>query len=447
LHWVCTAGLTSVSRLRFQVFSLAKIEVFIMASISQDPVTNQFHIRFRFAGQAFKQSLKTANLKEARAALARVEETLSLLTRGVLDLPADADPATFLLSAGKTTSQPQKARKVLTLGQLIDSYQKTMPEQSKERSTLKTEETHIKHFKLRLPVNKAVDALTTHDIQQFINAESRRKVGKNCISPDTIKRHMDTLRCILNWGVKQELVQQIPTLSNLVFGKRDEKLPFMTRTEIEAIIARGGIEPGKIKQLWDSLYLNIHEVQEVVELVRKQARYPFLYPMFVFVAYTGARRSEMMRATIDDFDLVSGTVLIRERKRSRSRSTTYRRVELPSCCITVLKEWFANHPGGQYAFCQNFLDPETPPENPLSADQARIQFTKTLRNTKWSVVRGFHVFRHSYASNLATKQVDQRIIDKHMGHQTEEMRHRYQHLAPDICRKAVEVLGESQTSA
>jgi hypothetical protein len=31
--------------------------------------------------------------------------------------------------------------------------------------------------------------------------------------------------------------------------------------------------------------------------------------MFVFVAYTGARRSEMMRTTIDDFDLENGTVL------------------------------------------------------------------------------------------------------------------------------------------
>ena len=66
-----------------------------MASVSVDPVSNQFHIRFRFAGQAFKRSLKTESPKEATAALARVEETLSLLQRGVLELPADADPATF----------------------------------------------------------------------------------------------------------------------------------------------------------------------------------------------------------------------------------------------------------------------------------------------------------------------------------------------------------------
>jgi len=413
-----------------------------MASVSFDPASNQFHIRFRFAGQAFKRSLKTAIQKDATAALARVEETLSLLQRGVLELPAEADPATFLLSGGKTKQRPQKVEKALTLGQLIDSYLKSLPEQAKEKTTLKTEATHIKHFRARLPMSKAVDSLTTNDIQQFINAESRRKVGTKFISPDTIKRHMDTLKCILNWAVKQELVKQVPTLSNLVFGKRDEKLPFMTRAEIEAIIARGGLQQDEIKRHWDSLYLSISEVQEVLELVKKRARYPFLYPMFVFVAYTGARRSEMIRSTIDDFDLENGTVLIRERKRSRSRSTTYRRVELPSRCITVMKEWFAVHPGGQYAFCQNFEDPQGLTNKPLTADQARIQFSKTLRKTKWSVIRGFHVFRHSYASNLATKQVDQRIIDKHMGHQTEEMRQRYQHLSPDSCKHAVEALVE-----
>ncbi|MBL8819938.1 MAG: hypothetical protein JNL58_28190 [Planctomyces sp.] len=128
-----------------------------MASVSFDPASNQFHIRFRFAGQAFKRSLKTASQKDATAALARVEETLSLLQRGVLELPAEADPAMFLLAGGKTKQRPQKVEKALTLGQLIDSYLKSLPEQAKEKTTLKTEATHIKHFRARLPMSKAVE--------------------------------------------------------------------------------------------------------------------------------------------------------------------------------------------------------------------------------------------------------------------------------------------------
>jgi integrase len=60
-----------------------------------------------------------------------------------------------------------------------------------------------------------------------------------------------------------------------------------------------------------------------------------------------------------------------------------------------------------------------------------------LADSKWPKIRGFHVFRHSFASNLAAASVDQRIIDKWMGHQTEEMRKRYQHLFPDQQREAI----------
>jgi site-specific recombinase XerD len=47
------------------------------------------------------------------------------------------------------------------------------------------------------------------------------------------------------------------------------------------------------------------------------------------------------------------------------------------------------------------------------------------------------VLRHSFISALATKGVDQRIIDDLVGRQTEEQRRRYRHLFPDVKEKAV----------
>lgn len=412
-----------------------------MATIVRDTHSDQYHIRFRFAGRSFKRSLKTDRQTQAAASLARLTETISLVRRGVLELPPEADTVTFLLSGGRTRSVLASGPSI-TLGQLFTKYQTTLPEQAKERSTLKTEATHIKIFRKKMPLSKSLDLITTHDVQQFINLESRRKIGERCLSPDTVKREVDTLKCILNWAEKQQLVKKAPSLRGLVYGKRDEKPPFMTRTEIERIVARGGLDETDVARLWDALYLTIPEVIEVLELVRKDAKYPFIYPMFAFVAFTGARRSEMTRVMIDDLDLDAGTVLIRERKRSRVRSTTFRRVEMPTKLVEILKDWMGKHPGGQFAFTCNFENPSQPPIQQLTVDQARIQFSKALRNSKWDVVRGFHVFRHSYASNLATKRVDQRIIDKHMGHQTEEMRRRYQHLAPEVCKRAVEALAE-----
>lgn len=60
-------------------------------------------------------------------------------------------------------------------------------------------------------------------------------------------------------------------------------------------------------------------------------------------------------------------------------------------------------------------------------------------NSKWSVLRGYHVMRHSFASNLAAAGTDQRVIDELMGHTTEEMRKRYRHLFPE--QKDAAVLG------
>jgi len=46
----------------------------------------------------------------------------------------------------------------------------------------------------------------------------------------------------------------------------------------------------------------------------------------------------------------------------------------------------------------------------------------------------------SNGRNLARAGVDDRIIDHFMGHQTEEIRKRYQHLFPEEKRKALSQL-------
>ena len=66
----------------------------------------------------------------------------------------------------------------------------------------------------------------------------------------------------------------------------------------------------------------------------------------------------------------------------------------------------------------------------LTRNEAHDHLQRSLADSKWSVVRGWHVFRHSFISALAAKGVDQRIIDEIVGHQSEEQRRRYRHLLP-----------------
>ncbi len=91
---------------------------------------------------------------------------------------------------------------------------------------------------------------------------------------------------------------------------------------------------------------------------------------------------------------------------------------------------------------------------PLTKDQANRDFWQPMRGTEWCLDRsknwfkvGFHTYRHSFASNLAAKGVDQRYIDRWMGHQSEEMRKRYQHLFPEKRREAIDSLSYLPTTA
>jgi integrase len=158
------------------------------------------------------------------------------------------------------------------------------------------------------------------------------------------------------------------------------------------------------------------------------------------VAYTGARRSEMLRAFVTDIDLQNQTVLLRERKRAKGRATT-RRVPLAPQLVDVLKAWLAIHPGGQHLFAQATVVARSKSTRkaatPITPDEAHDHLKRALADTKWNVMRGYHVFRHSFISLAASRGIDQRLIDEWVGHQTDEQRRRYRHLYPTTQQEAI----------
>jgi integrase len=192
--------------------------------------------------------------------------------------------------------------------------------------------------------------------------------------------------------------------------------------------------------LWDCLYLTPPQIEELLAFVQAHAAHGFLYPMFAFAAHTGARRSEMLRALVTDIDFGGETVLIREKKRARGQRTN-RRVPLSSFLLHVLRDWLTRHPGGQHLFCHPLQVVRSRKKRavytPLTRNEAHDHFHRTLAGSKWAVLRGWHVLRHSFASNCAVASVDQRFVNAWMGHQTEEMVRRYQHLRPDKQKEAI----------
>jgi integrase len=100
-----------------------------------------------------------------------------------------------------------------------------------------------------------------------------------------------------------------------------------------------------------------------------------------------------------------------------------------------MKKWFNAHPGGVHTIV---VPPNMPRSrvkrdqpSPLTANQAQDHFQRVIAGSKWEVLKGWHVLRHSFCSNCARRGVPDAIIDAWMGHRgDEEIKKRYRHLFP-----------------
>ena len=395
--------------------------------------SNRYRIVFRFAGAKFQTPLKTTDAKEASACLSRLEENLRLVERGRLIPPADSDLPTFLLSDGQISRKPILTE-VLTLDSLVGEYMAVHSNGALEKNTLETRAMHLRHLTETLGGALSLKQLKVADLQGHITRRSKDLgIRKRKLSAYTMRKEISSFRTIWNWGVQRGLLTAPFPNQGLVFPKMDEKPPFQTWDEIECQVTRGGLTAAETQNLWDCVFLSIEQIQELLAHVQLQALQPFVYPMFCFAAHTGARRSEMMRLLIRDVDFSGKKILLREKKRGKGLRT-HRHVPLSPFLAQVMQDWLAKHPGGQSLFVQDLEVIRSKVHRtgfgPLTRNEAHDHFKRAVQESKWDKLRGWHVFRHSFASNCAARGVDQRLIDSWMGHQTEEMRKRYRHLFP-----------------
>ena len=300
-----------------------------MASLRQDKSGN-YHILFRFGDRQFGRSLKTKERCHAESMKGRVETTLLDIERGRLQLPADCDDDTFwqfVLSDGKLAGK-LKVEKAITLGGLFEWYFSHLPPNAKVAKTLETETLHSEHFLRLLGRFRSIAAIQGLDLQEsYINKRATETWRKKPIKTDTIKKEMNTLRMVWRRAKKMGLVNSLPPVGDLVYPAGKDKIPFQTWEEIERNIARGRLTNAQIREQWESLFLSREQIIEVLNLVKtKPTRSTYVYPMIVFIAHTGARRSEMLRSRVEDFKYADNHVIIWEMKKKRGRERAGRRI-------------------------------------------------------------------------------------------------------------------------
>ncbi len=398
----------------------------------------RFRIAFRHLGKLYRHGLGTAGRVEAESCLARVEENLRLLDRGRLELPDGADLGLFLISDGKVTARAKPVER-LTLDTLRTDFLAGQAV-NLEANTLATSGIHFRHLIATLGATFDVRSLALQDLERHIARRSQMPGRKGRpLNAVTIRKEIQTFSAAWTWASQRKLVDRPFPSTGLQYPKTSEKPPFRTRGEIEAQIARG-LAPEDAAALWGSLFLTLDEVREVIDLVRERALHPWILPMVAIAAHTGARRSEILRSRIDDFDLRAGTAVVREKKRAKGK-LTMRRVPVSPFLGRTLDRWFTtDHPGSPWTIAQASdvarsrkvrIGPEA-----VTVSESDSHLRQTLAGTRWAMI-GWHTFRHSFASNCAARGVDERLIDGWMGHQTEAMRKRYRHLLPDQQSQAI----------
>ncbi len=423
---------------------------------------------FRYQGKRHWYNIGEVEESEAQAVSARVDYLLLRLKQHLIELPAGCDIVTFIEYDGKPPS-PEKLQQAqqqsLTLVELRDRYFDVHGNGTLEENTVAGMRLHFKHWITTLGAGFLINSLTMADLQGHVDRRSKMKGMRGLLSPATIRKEIITLRTCWNWGVQFGLLSGRFPNKGLRYAKMDEKPCFQTFAEIERKLP--GLNKKQAEEAWDSVYLTVPEISDMLEYVKANASMPWLYPMVCVAAYTGARRSEMIRAKISDIDFEAGTIQIFEKKRVRGQRTS-RRATLTPFLRTVLEEWLSVHPGGDVLFCQGMevarskkrskttghkgknrattssgrLEKVRARERqslcPLTRNEAHNHLKDTLDgHEKWGKLRGYHVLRHSFISALANKGVDQRIIDDIVGHQTESMRRRYRHLYPEVKANAV----------
>lgn len=428
-----------------------------------------FQILFRYQGRQFTHALKTQVPREAEAMRGTIDRVLiRIRNQEVPPVPDGVDVADYLLNGGKVPEPPVAVEKPLTLKELAESYKAAHKNGAIEANSLATARMHLQHFVDALGERFAVRDLSTQHLQDYLNKRARRRGGKHRkLSPTTLRKEIASFRAAWNWAARAGTLKGNFPARGLTYPKTEEKAPFLTWQEIKRKVERGGLTAEQIEQLWECMFLTKAELAEFLRFAKVNAHQPFLYPMVAFAALTGARRSELLRALIDDVDLEAKTALVRERKRVRGKCST-RRVPLSTQLVGVLKEWLTIHPGGQLLFChtnevfrskkrsqttghqneemrpsslkgrrQTVRRRERPELGALTKDEAHDHFQRLIRDSKWGVIRGWHVLRHSFISICAADGIDQRLIMSWVGHLSEETHRRYLHLVPSTEQQAI----------
>ncbi len=278
-----------------------------------------------------------------------------------------------------------------TILKLFSIYQ----EQKGSYANRPTDNTNFKHFSElheRLP-----ETIRTHEVS--VVAKKLQESGKTA---QTVRNVIELLRRIVNFGIKQELIEQ-PR------GLRFE-MPKVDNDKTECL----STEQAK------ALFIALDEDQD-----------QNLASMMRLAIFTGMRRGALFGLQWQDLDFKNGHIILRGEEAKSGKTTTIPMTQAARKVLEAIKPQASNYlfpnpkTGAKRTECRAFLK--------------RIKAKAMLPDD----FRPLHGLRHTYASWLASSgKVDLFTLQRLMTHESPQMTQRYAHLADESVKKAASVIDE-----
>jgi len=302
-------------------------------------------------------------------------------------------------------AERKELRDALTIGDLIEAYLREGPidKPNKRQSTWVTDRSNLERHVRPLIGKLLLNDLATRDCAELQRSivlgksaadVKTKKRGRAIVSggPGTAMRTMITFSAMLSWAVKRGIAKSNP--------------------------AKG---VPKLKCERQERFLATEEFAELFKALREAEAEGSVSPphgmIIRLLAFTGARKSEIMGLQWSEVDLPRNAIVLAE---SRSK-TGAKRIPLPPQAIELLK----NRPRqGDYVF--------PPLRSAKTGHTMGLQKTWERVRTRAKLDDGYlHDLRHSFASMAVASGESLYVVQRALGHKNITTTQRYAHLRDD----------------
>ena len=335
-----------------------------------------------------RETLEGASRRQAEAILAEREATV--------------------LAQRKAIENGDQVKDEVALGELFDKFMDAK-RATKESTTVNRYATYVSlYLRPRFGSMKAGSLKPFHLTDAYTQWQAKGPNG-NALSGRTVRHVHETLRNILNWGVRRELLSR-----NVAVLVGHDDLPKVVKPKPVA--------------------LTDEEVRDLLKEARSPTRrskirgylssQPWFYPAVAFAVYTGARRGEVLALRWSDVRLDKGCVTIArsvtEQMEIKSpKNDRTRTISAPETLCAILKGHRAQQAKERLALGAAYRDEDFvfahadgSPVDPWNFGRAVIDCIKRAKITPITL----HGLRDTHASLCAKAGVPLEVVSQRLGH-------------------------------